>query len=98
MDNPVNRQRNKAAHCQKMPRNRENAIGVWGAIMTPKERIDENLLRVLRAGVSSGSISIIAMDDYSIGSMLKTMRDIMSESYIAGSNACHKVMTEGKYD
>ena len=62
--------------------------------MTPEERIDENLLRVLRSGVSSGSIGIIAMDD--IDSMLKTMRDIMGESYIAGSDACHKVMTEGK--
>ena len=62
--------------------------------MTPKERIDENLLRVLRAGVSSGSVGIIAMDD--IDSMLNTMRDIMSESYIAGSNACHKVMAEDR--
>ena len=67
--------------------------GVYGVDdMSSEERIEKNLMRILRAGVSSGSIGIIAMDD--IDSMLKTMRDIMSESYIAGSNACHKAMKD----
>ena len=62
--------------------------------MTPEERIEKNLMRVLGAGMSSGSISYIEMEDFD--SMCEVMRDIMSESYIAGSNACHKAMTEGK--
>ena len=60
--------------------------------MTPEERIDENLLRVLRAGESSVRANTILLND--IDSMRKAMRDIMSESYIAGSNACHKAMKE----
>ena len=56
--------------------------------MTPEERIEKNLMRVLSAGVSSSNIVITSLDD--VDSMLKTMRDIMSESYIAGSDACHK--------
>ena len=62
--------------------------------MTTEERIEKNLMRILRAGAASGSIGIISMSD--IDTMLQAMRDIMSESYIAGSNACHKVITEGK--
>ena len=56
--------------------------------MTPEEQIDENLLRVLRAGESSVRANTILLND--IDSMRQAMRDIMSESYIAGSNACHK--------
>ena len=62
--------------------------------MTPEERIDGALMRVLRAGVTSGSIGIISLED--IDPMLQAMRYIMSESYIDGSNACHKAMAEGK--
>ena len=60
--------------------------------MTPEERIDENLLRVLRAG--EGVMLNGALNENSVKAMRKAMRDIMSESYIAGSNACHKAMKE----
>ena len=60
--------------------------------MTPEGRIGENLLRVLRAG--KGVMLDGALNENSVKAMRKTMRDIMSESYIDGSNACHKTMTE----
>ena len=62
--------------------------------MTPEERIEKNLMRVLGAGAKSGSIGIISLQDIDI--MRQSMRDIMSESYIAGSNACHKVIAEDR--
>ena len=58
--------------------------------MTPDDRIKANMARVLSTGVASGSIGHIRIGDFN--SMCEAMRDIMSESYIAGSNACHKVM------
>ena len=62
--------------------------------MTPEERIDKNLLRILSAG--EGEMLNVALNESSVQAMRKAMRDIMSESYIAGSNDCHKIMTEGK--
>ena len=62
--------------------------------MTPEERIKRNLMRVLGAGMSSGSISYIEIEDFD--SMCEAMRNIMSEAYIDGSNDCHKIMTEIK--
>ena len=59
---------------------------------TPQQRIDDALDRVLRA---SGS----GLDRYWPESTLKVMRDemraIMGESYIAGSNACHRAIKGG---
>ena len=60
--------------------------------MTPEQRIDANLDSVLRA---SGS----ALKHYTMPGTLKAMRDamrkVMSESYIKGSNDCHKAMVGG---
>ena len=58
-----------------------------------EQRIDEALDRVLRA---SGS----RLANYSMPSTLermrKEMREIMSESYIAGSNDCHRAIKGDK--
>ena len=59
--------------------------------MTPEERIDKNLNRVLNAAGSSLGYFTIQKN---IDDMRQAMRDIMSESYIAGSNDCHKIITE----
>lgn len=60
---------------------------------TPQQRIDDALDRVLRA---SGS----KLANYTMPSALKAMRDemraIMSESYIAGSDACHRAIKGGR--
>lgn len=57
--------------------------------MTPEQRTDANLDSVLRA---SGS----ALKHYTLPGTLEAMREamrkVMSESYIQGSNDCHKVM------
>lgn len=59
--------------------------------MTPQERIDAALDSVLRA---SGS----ALKNYTLPGNLErmraAMRQIMSDSYIAGSNAAHQAMME----
>lgn len=61
--------------------------------MTPEQRIDANLDSVLRA---SGS----ALKHYTLPGTLEAMREamrrVMSESYIQGSNDCHKAMTGGR--
>ena len=61
--------------------------------MTPEQRIDANLDSVLRA---SGS----ALKHYTTPGTLKAMRDamrkVMSDSYIKGSNDCHKTMAGGR--
>jgi len=58
--------------------------------MTPEQRIDANLDSVLRASGSS-------LKHYTTPGTLKAMRDamrkVMSDSYIQGSNDCHKAMT-----
>ena len=59
--------------------------------MTPEERIDEAIDRVLMAG---GMVSLKWCRRPKLDKMRQAMRDIMSESYIAGSNACHKAMKE----
>lgn len=60
------------------------------AEMTPEQRIDSALDSVLRA---SGS----ALKHYTLPGTLEAMRDamrkVMSDSYIQGSNDCHKAMT-----
>ena len=59
--------------------------------MTPEERIDAALDTVLKA---SGS----ALKNYSMQltlyRMREAMRKIMSDSYIQGSNDCHKAMNK----
>ena len=73
-----------------MQTDRCDAIGIRGAVMTPEERIDKNLSRVLNAaGTSLGYFAQKNIDD-----LRQAMRDIMSEAYIDGSNDCHKIMTE----
>lgn len=61
--------------------------------MTPEQRIDAALDRILRAAGSG-------LRHYTMPSVLddlrSTMRDIMSESYIAGSDACHRAMQEAR--
>ena len=61
--------------------------------MTPEERVDANLDRVLKA---SGS----ALRNYSMASTLQAMRtamgDIMKAEYLSGSNDCHKAYYKGK--
>ncbi len=63
------------------------------ADMTPEQRIDANLDSVLRAAGSS-------LKHYTLPSTLEAMREamrkIMSDSYIHGSNDCHKAMTGGR--
>lgn len=57
--------------------------------ITPEQRIDANLDAVLRA---SGS----ALHHYTLPGTLEAMREamrkVMSESYIQGSNDCHRAM------
>lgn len=57
--------------------------------MTPEQRIDAALDSILRA---SGS----ALKHYTLPgkleAMRKVMRKVMSDSYIKGSNDCHKAM------
>lgn len=61
--------------------------------MTPEQRIDAALDSVLRA---SGS----ALKHYTLHGTLEAMREamrrIMSDSYIHGSNDCHRAMTGGR--
>lgn len=61
--------------------------------MTPEQRIDNALDRVLRAAGSR-------LDHYTMPSsrekLREAMREIMSESYIAGSNDCHAAMKQAK--
>jgi|LSQX01.2.fsa_nt_gb hypothetical protein len=58
---------------------------------TPEQRIDANLDSVLRA---SGS----ALKHYTTPGTLKAMRDamrkVMSRSYLAGSDACHRAYAD----
>ncbi len=62
------------------------------SVSAAQQRIDDALDRVLRA---SGS----RLANYTMPSTLKAMRDemrsIMSESYIAGSDACHRAIKGG---
>lgn len=59
--------------------------------MTPEQRIDANLDSVLRA---SGS----ALKHYTmpgtLDDMREAMRKIMSKSYLAGSDACHRAYAD----
>lgn len=59
--------------------------------MTPEQRIDANLDAVLRA---SGS----ALKHYTMPGTLEAMREamrkIMSRSYLAGSDACHRAYAD----
>ncbi|WP_285275276.1 hypothetical protein [Halopseudomonas bauzanensis] len=61
--------------------------------MTSEQRIDAALDSVLRA---SGS----ALRHYTMPSTLEAMREamrkVMSDSYIRGSNDCHKAMKGGR--
>ena len=57
--------------------------------MTPEQRIDEALDKVLRA---SGSKLAHYNMPSSLEAMRSAMREIMSESYIAGSNDCFEAM------
>lgn len=61
--------------------------------MTQDQRIDAALDSVLRA---SGS----ALKHYTLPGTLEAMREamrkVMSESYIQGSNDCHKAMAGGR--
>ena len=61
--------------------------------MTPEHRIDAALAYVLHA---SGS----ALKHYTLPGTLEAMREamrkVMSDSYIQGSNDCHKAMTGGR--
>jgi hypothetical protein len=57
--------------------------------VTPEQRIDANLERILKISGSS-------LRNYSLGvtkdKLREAMRSIMSESYIAGSNAAWKIL------
>lgn len=61
--------------------------------MTPEQRIDEALESVLRASGSS-------LKNYTMPSNLEKMREamrkVMSDSYIAGSNAMYEVLKKDK--
>ena len=61
--------------------------------MTPEQRIDANLDAVLRAAGS-------ALKNYTMPSTLAAMREamrkVMSDSYIAGSNDCHRAISNNK--
>lgn len=61
--------------------------------MTPEQRIDAALDSVLRASGSS-------LKHYTLPGTLEAMREamrkVMSDSYIQGSNDCHKAMTGGR--
>jgi hypothetical protein len=58
--------------------------------MTPEERIDEALDSVLRA--SGSGLKNYTMQ-LTLDRMREAMKAVMVASYIAGSNACHKAMT-----
>lgn len=59
--------------------------------MTPAERIDANLDAVLRA---SGSALRYFSQPLVLSNMREAMRKIMSESYIAGSDAAHRAIMD----
>jgi hypothetical protein len=65
------------------------ASGCYQSSATPQERIDAALDAVLLA---SGS----ALKNYTLPNSLERMREamrkIMSDSYIAGSNAAHRIL------
>ena len=61
--------------------------------MSPEERIDANLDAVLRA---SGSALRYFSQPLTLAAMREAMRKIMSDSYIAGSNAVHRAMKGGR--
>ena len=61
--------------------------------MTPQERIDAALDSVLKA---SGSALKYHTMQLTLDRMREAMRKIMSDSYIAGSNAAHKAMVESQ--
>lgn len=61
--------------------------------MTPEQRIDANLDSVLRA--SGSSLKNYTMPG-TLEAMREAMRKVMSESYIQGSNDCHKAMAGGR--
>lgn len=61
--------------------------------LTAEQQIDANIDSILRASGSALSHYCIQSD---IDAMRKAMREIMSASYIAGSNACHKILTGSK--
>ena len=61
--------------------------------LSGEQQIDANIDSILRASGSALSHHCIQSD---IDAMRKAMRDIMSRSYIAGSNDCHKILTGDK--
>lgn len=61
--------------------------------MTPEQRIDANLDSVLRA--SGSSLKHYTMPS-TLEAMREAMRQAMSDSYIRGSNDCHKAMKGGR--
>lgn len=61
--------------------------------LSSEQQIDANIDSILRASGSALSHHCIQSD---IDAMRKAMRDIMSRSYIAGSNDCHKILTGDK--
>lgn len=61
--------------------------------LSGEQQIDANIDSILRASGSALNHHCIQSD---IDAMRKAMRDIMSRSYIAGSNDCHKILTGSK--
>lgn len=61
--------------------------------LTANHQIDANIDSILRASGSALNHHCIQSD---IDAMRKAMREIMSKSYIAGSNDCHKILTGNK--
>lgn len=61
--------------------------------LTAEQQIDANIDSILRASGSALNHHCIQSD---IDAMRKAMREIMSASYIAGSNDCHKILTGNK--
>ncbi len=61
--------------------------------LSGEQQIDANIDSILRASGSALNHHCIQSD---IEAMRKAMRDIMSRSYIAGSNDCHKILTGDK--
>lgn len=56
-------------------------------IQTPEQRIDAALESVLKSAGSSLKHYTVQLN---LDNMREAMRKVMSESYIQGSNACHR--------
>lgn len=61
--------------------------------LTPEERIDAALERILRA---AGSARLVQYMPVTRNAMRQAMRDVMSGEYIAGSNACEAAIEFAK--